>query len=160
MLWMRFSLDGRPCFGTLDNGRIRLHEGDMFESPVPTDRFIDSADVQWLTPCQPGKFICMWNNFHAAAAKQSLAIPGEPLWFLKAASALRAHGESIVAPAAEVYDGRVVYEGELGVVIGRRCRDVSEADAPSAIFGYTCVNAVTALELIARDPSCPQWARA
>ena len=59
MLWMRFSLDGRPCFGTLDNGRIRLHEGDMFESPVPTDRFIDSADVQWLTPCQPGKFICM-----------------------------------------------------------------------------------------------------
>jgi hypothetical protein len=120
-------------FGTLDNDRIHLHEGDLFDAPVPTGRMVAAADVQWLTPCLPGKFICLWNNFHAAAAKQSLAIPAEPLWIIKAGSALRAHGEPIVAPAAQAYDGRVVYEGELGVVIGRRCRDVSEADAPAAI---------------------------
>ena len=160
MLWMRFSLDGRPGFGTLDNDRIHLHEGDLFDAPVPTGRIVATADVQWLTPCVPGKFICLWNNFHAAALKQSLAIPNEPLWIIKAGSALRAHGQPIVAPAAQAYDGRVVYEGELGVVIGRRCRDVSEADAPAAIFGYTCVNDVTALELINRDPAFAQWTRA
>ena len=157
---MRFSLDGRIGFGSLDDGQIHVHEGDLFDSPKPTGRMVAAADVQWLTPCLPGKFICLWNNFHAAAAKQSLAIPAEPLWIIKAGSALRAHGEPIVAPAAQAYDGRVVYEGELGVVIGRRCRDVDEADAPGAIFGYTCVNDVTALELIGRDPAFAQWTRA
>ena len=102
MLWMRFSLDGRPGFGTLDNDRIHLHEGDLFDAPVPTGRIVATADVQWLTPCVPGKFICLWNNFHAAALKQSLAIPNEPLWIIKAGSALRAHGQPIVAPAAKV----------------------------------------------------------
>jgi 2-keto-4-pentenoate hydratase/2-oxohepta-3-ene-1,7-dioic acid hydratase in catechol pathway len=58
------------------------------------------------------------------------------------------------------YDGRVVYEGELGIVIGRTCRNVAEADAASHIFGYTCINDVTALDLLAADPSFPQWTRA
>ena len=160
MLWMRFSLDGRPSFGSRDNGRIQLHDGDMFDSPVATGRVVEASEVRWLTPCVPGKFICLWNNFHAAAARQSLAIPAEPLWIIKAGSALCAHGQPILAPSAQAYDGRVVYEGELGVVIGRRCRDVGEADAPGAIFGYTCVNDVTALELIGRDPAFAQWTRA
>ena len=59
MLWMRFSLDGRPGFGILDNDRIHLHEGDLFDSPVATGRTVGTADVQWLIPCVPGKFICL-----------------------------------------------------------------------------------------------------
>jgi 2-keto-4-pentenoate hydratase/2-oxohepta-3-ene-1,7-dioic acid hydratase in catechol pathway len=61
-------------------------------------------------------------------------------------------------PAA--YDGRVAFEGELAVVIGRRARAVSVADAPSHIFGYSGANDVTALELLQRDPTFPQWTRA
>ena len=160
MLWMRFSHDGNTGFGCLQDDRILVHEGDLFDSPRPTGRSLETAAVQWLAPCVPAKFICLWNNFHAAAAKQSQAIPAEPLWVIKAASAVSAHRRPIVAPAPAVYDGRVVFEGELGVVIGRRCRDVSEADAPDFIFGYTCVNDVTAVELIARDPAFAQWTRA
>ena len=58
------------------------------------------------------------------------------------------------------YAGRILYEGELGVVIGTACSDVDLADVDDVIFGYTCVNDVTALELITEDESFPQWCRA
>ena len=160
MRWMRFTHDGKTRFGRFEDGQIHVHEGDLFDAPRPTGEVLAAQSVQWLAPCTPSKFICLWNNFHAAAAKQSLAIPAEPLWFIKAGSALSAHGQPIVAPPDDVYDGRVVFEGELGVVIGRRCRHVTEAQAADVIFGYTCVNDVTALELIGRDPSFAQWTRA
>jgi len=54
----------------------------------------------------------------------------------------------------------VVYEGELGIVIGRRARAISEADAPAHIFGYTCINDVTAAEILQKDPGFAQWTRA
>jgi len=58
------------------------------------------------------------------------------------------------------YDGRVAYEGELGIVIGKACTGVSVAEAADHILGYTCVNDVTAMELLQRDPSFAQWTRA
>jgi 2-keto-4-pentenoate hydratase/2-oxohepta-3-ene-1,7-dioic acid hydratase in catechol pathway len=64
----------------------------------------------------------------------------------------------VIAPTS--YDGRVVYEGELAIVIGRSAKNVSEADAPAHIFGYSCANDVTALEIVNRDPSFQQWVRA
>jgi 2-keto-4-pentenoate hydratase/2-oxohepta-3-ene-1,7-dioic acid hydratase in catechol pathway len=54
----------------------------------------------------------------------------------------------------------VIFEGELGIVIGKRCRAVSEADAANCIFGYTCVNDVTASEILNKDPGFAQWTRA
>jgi len=74
------------------------------------------------------------------------------------ATSFAAHREPIKRPAG--YAGRVVFEGELGIVIGRRCANVSAADAPGAIFGYTCVNDVTARDILRADPSFPQWTRA
>ena len=58
------------------------------------------------------------------------------------------------------YDGRVAYEGELVIVIGRRTQAVSVDEAAAHILGYTCGNDVTAMELLNRDPSFPQWTRA
>ena len=58
------------------------------------------------------------------------------------------------------YDGRVVYEGELGIVIGKPCSNASEAEAADAIFGYTCVNDITAGDIITRDSTFAQWVRA
>jgi 2-keto-4-pentenoate hydratase/2-oxohepta-3-ene-1,7-dioic acid hydratase in catechol pathway len=158
MQWLRFEHQGEVRFGALDGDRGIVYEGDLFGDKRPTADALALDGITWLTPCVPSKLIGLWNNFHAAAQKNGWAVPAEPLYFVKAASSYCAHLQPIRSPAA--YDGRVVYEGELGVVIGRTCRAVSEAEAADRIFGYTCVNDVTALELIGRDPSFPQWTRA
>lgn len=157
-IWLAYLHQNHAGFGLLTGDNIQVHTGDMFVQPRPSGEVLKLADVHVTLPCHPSKLIGLWNNYHAQAVKQNLSIPAEPLYFIKAPSSYLAHGQTITAPAS--YDGRVVYEGELGVVIGRRCRDVSEADAPAAIFGYTCVNDVTALELINRDPAFAQWTRA
>jgi len=158
--WIRFEHEGAEGFGRLDpaSGRVELHEGDLFNNPVATARECQLDEVRLLVPVRPGKFIGLWNNFHELAAKLGTAIPQEPLFFLKAASSLLPSGGTIRPP--EGYQGKIAYEGELGIVIGRQCRAISEADAAAAIFGYTCINDVTALDILTADPSFPQWARA
>ena len=156
--WIRFEHSATTAFGRLEEDTIHVHEGDMFGTPQPTGATLPLSAVRVLTPTVPRKMIALWNNFHALAAKLGAAIPAEPLWFLKAPSSFLAHGETIPRPAA--YDGKVVYEGELGIVIGRRCASVAESEAAACIFGYTCVNDVTAAELINKDAAFQQWTRA
>ena len=67
--------------------------GDLFDSPTPTGRRLALADVEITLPCHPSKFLALWNNDQAQAAKQGLTIPAEPLYFIKAASSYRAHGQ-------------------------------------------------------------------
>jgi len=76
----------------------------------------------------------------------------------KGSNAFIASGETIRKP--EFYDGRVVFEAELGIVIGKRISGAGEAEARDAIFGYTCVNDVTAFDVLNKDPSFAQWTRA
>ena len=156
--WVRYTHLGHSGFGLLNGDKIAVHTGDMFASPTPTGEQLVLADVQVGLPCQPQKFIGLWNNFHAQAAKQNLALPLEPLYFIKAASSYCAHGQAVLSPSS--YDGRVVYEGELGLVIGKTCKNADLDEALTAIFGVTCVNDVTALDLINRDASFAQWTRA
>jgi 2-keto-4-pentenoate hydratase/2-oxohepta-3-ene-1,7-dioic acid hydratase in catechol pathway len=155
--WVRFDDNGQIGFGALDGGTIALHEGDMFADARSSGRTAALADVALLTPCVPSKMICLWNNSRASAAKFKLAEPTDPLYFFKAPTAFLPTGRTIPRPAS--YGGRVLFEGELGIVIGKRCAHVSEADAVAHIFGYTCVNDVTAFELLNKDPAFPQWAR-
>lgn len=56
--------------------------------------------------------------------------------------------------------GRVIFEGELGIVIGRHCKNITSQEAEAAIFGYTCINDITALDVLNADPSFMQWTRA
>jgi 2-keto-4-pentenoate hydratase/2-oxohepta-3-ene-1,7-dioic acid hydratase in catechol pathway len=162
--WIRFSReafsdDRSICFGVLEeDDRIAVHTGDMFDRSHPTGEILPIAAVKLLTPTVPSKMIALWNNYHALAQKLGNPIPEEPLYLLKAPNSFLAHGETIRSPPS--YSGKVVYEGELGIVIGKRCKAVSEADALSCIFGYTCINDVTAAELINKDKSFAQWVRA
>jgi 2-keto-4-pentenoate hydratase/2-oxohepta-3-ene-1,7-dioic acid hydratase in catechol pathway len=156
--WTRFEHAGQTGFGTLEDDVITVHEGDMFAAPVATSETLALDAVKVLTPCVPGKMVALWNNFHALARKLELTPPDEPLYFLKANSSFLATGETIRRPAS--YSGRVVYEGELGIVIGRTCRGVPEAAAGDHIFGYTCINDVTAVDLLNKDPTFAQWTRA
>ena len=156
--WLRFEHEGERRFGTLEDGAISVCAGDMFAGATPTGTTVPLSDVRVLTPCDPSKMLCLWNNFHALAKKLQAAIPPEPLYLLKAPSAFLAHGQTIRRPAS--YDGKVVYEGEIGIVIGKRCSAVSEAEAGAHIFGYTCINDVTAAEIIDKDATFAQWVRA
>jgi 2-keto-4-pentenoate hydratase/2-oxohepta-3-ene-1,7-dioic acid hydratase in catechol pathway len=156
--WLRFEQDNRLQFGTLQDGVIQVFEGDMFAGTAASGRTVPLSDVRIRTPCDPSKMICLWNNFHELAVKLGAPPPEEPLYLLKAPSAFAAHGDIIHRPKS--YDGKVVYEGELGIVIGRRCSYVSEAEAPDYVLGYSCINDVTAADLINKTPAFPQWTRA
>lgn len=153
--WVRFHTGSEEAFGILEDETIVEHAGDMFAGATPTGRRLALADVRLLTPCRPTKMIGLWNNFHERARLEGLSRPAHPLYFLKANSCFAAHGSRIPRPAG--YAGTVVFEGELGIVIGRRCSGEVPADA---IFGYTCVNDVTARDVLRADPSFPQWTRA
>jgi 2-keto-4-pentenoate hydratase/2-oxohepta-3-ene-1,7-dioic acid hydratase in catechol pathway len=102
----------------------------------------------------PSKILCVGKNFHAHAAELGSSVPSEPLIFLKPPSCLIASGEPIVMPRGV---GRVDYEGEIAVRIGKRARHVSEAEAWSVIEGVLPLNDVTARDLQATDN---QWSRA
>ena len=157
-LWMRYEFNGQAGFGLLEGEHIAACSGDMFGVYTRTEDLLLLSSVTSLIPCVPSKLIGLWNNYHAQAVKQGLSIPAEPLWFIKAASSYRAHEQPFTVPAS--YDGRVVYEGELGLVIGKTCKNISVDAAVDAIFGLTCLNDVTALDLLTRDASFAQWTRA
>ena len=156
--WARFEQDGIEHFGSLSGDAVEVHDGDLFGAPASTGRQLPLSDVRLLAPVRPGKMVAVWNNLRASASKHGWDEPSEPLYVLKPSTCCIGHGAVIQRPAS--YDGRIVFEGELGVVIGRRCKDVSEDDAADFIFGYTCVNDVTALQLIDAVASFAQWTRA
>jgi 2-keto-4-pentenoate hydratase/2-oxohepta-3-ene-1,7-dioic acid hydratase in catechol pathway len=157
-LWVRYAQNGAERFGTLEGEAISEHAGDLFAGATPTGTVIPRDAVTLLPPVRPPTFIGLWNNYREAAAKQGLALPETPLFFLKSPRSVIGPGAPIRPPPG--YTGRVIYEGELGLVIGRRIHDVDEEAAAAAIFGLTCVNDVTALDLLNADPSFAQWARA
>jgi 2-keto-4-pentenoate hydratase/2-oxohepta-3-ene-1,7-dioic acid hydratase in catechol pathway len=157
-LWARIEDQGRVEFGQVEGDRLRVFSGDMFAGAEPTNRTVALDPERLLTPAQPSKMIALWNNFHALAAKLGHAAPEHPLYFLKAANSFIGTHRAIRRP--RFYDGKVVYEGELGTVIGRVSKEVEEAEAANCIFGYTCVNDVTAVDIFNADASFAQWTRA
>ena len=156
--WVRFSRAGAAGFGTLDGDAIAVHSGNMFNGAQPTGERLALTEVELLAPTEPTKIIALWNNFHALAAKLNSPVPADPLYLLKAGSCLAHPGAEVRRPPS--YDGKVVYEGELGIVIGRTATNVSEEEAEACIFGYTCVNDITAADIINKDPTFAQWVRA
>lgn len=97
---------------------------------------------------RPGKIIGVGTNYRAHAVEMGKPIPDEPLLFLKPSTAVIGDGEAIVRPRG--YE-RVDFEGELGVVIGTRCRRVRAAEALKYVAGYTIVNDVTVRDLQKKD---------
>ena len=158
MKWLSFRMGSRSGFGTLEGDQVHVYTGELFDEPIASDEWLTLDDIEWLTPCKPGKIIGLWNNFHALADKNGWARPAEPLYFLKSPGSACAHRQAIAAAPQAV--GRVAYEGELAIVLGRRAYRLAPDEAAAAIFGYTCANDLTAIELLHRDPTFPQWTRA
>ncbi len=112
------------------------------------------ASFTLLAPVRPSKIVCVGRNYRDHATELGNEVPKEPLLFLKPPSALLAPGGTVVMPALSK---RVDFEGELGLVIGKRCRNMrADEDARSYIRGYVLVNDVTARDLQKSDG---QWTR-
>ena len=156
MEWARVKTsDGQDVTGVIEDDMLmpRAGLGSKENAGAP----VALAQATLLPPCMPGKFIGLWNNFKAAAERNGLDTPAHPLYFLKPISSLAGPGATVTLPDGI---GRVLFEGELGIVIGKTCSNISEAEATDAIFGYTCINDITALDILTEDPSFPQWTRA
>jgi len=155
-VWMRLmSSEGRIVFGRAENGY--LHEYVRLDEPVPTGAVLSLRALTPLAPSAPGKVVALWNNFHALAAKLEKPVPSHPLFLLKPAGSVIGSAQPIRRPAH--YAGKIVFEGELGIVIGRRCSNATVEEADASIFGYTIVNDVTAAGLLNENPHFPQWCR-
>jgi len=124
-----------------------LHElsGDVFGNYSIGRPMADAvADLSPLAPLKPSKIVCVGFNYKDHAAEQGMALPAEPLLFLKPPSAVIGPGDPIRLPPGV---GRIDHEAEVGVVIGRRAHRVPRARAWEYILGLTCVNDVTARDL-------------
>jgi 2-keto-4-pentenoate hydratase/2-oxohepta-3-ene-1,7-dioic acid hydratase in catechol pathway len=138
----------------LEGDRARRFDGSPFEGAR-----LGSIEIAWTpadlrAPVRPSKIVCVGRNYAAHAKELGNEVPKEPLLFFKPPSSVIGPGEAVVLPRESE---RVEHEAELGVVIGRRVRKVSRDQALAAIYGYTCVNDVTARDLQKKDG---QWARA
>jgi 2-keto-4-pentenoate hydratase/2-oxohepta-3-ene-1,7-dioic acid hydratase in catechol pathway len=143
MKTIRYSLN-RNIPPTATDSHPDVRHGDLGKLP---------SGARLLPPCSPTKIVCVGRNYAEHAKEMGNPVPEEPTIFLKPPSSLIASGDSIVYPKLSQ---RLDFEGELGVVIGRRARNVKSADAASYILGYTCVNDATARDLQRKDG---QWTR-
>lgn len=110
--------------------------------------YLIPPDPPFLIPFHPGKVVAIGRNYRAHVAEFDNQMPTEPIFFAKAPSACIGPDEAIVV---QQWHGRVDHEGELGVLIGKRARNVSVEDARSCIAGYTIVNDVTARDIQKKD---------
>jgi len=167
MKYCRFLLNGSAHYGLVESAagsdeitRLLLQPpqdsaGDVEGLPSRRMDRIPLAQASLLPPVQPSKIVCVGRNYREHAAELGHEVPQEPLLFFKPPSALLPPGGTILRPKVSA---RTDYEGELGVVIARRCHRLPDSeDVRPYILGYTCVNDFTARDLQNKDG---QWTRA
>jgi 2-keto-4-pentenoate hydratase/2-oxohepta-3-ene-1,7-dioic acid hydratase in catechol pathway len=167
MKYCRFWMQEHPKYGlvepvagvdTITRQLMVPREADHWElEDLPSKRMdsIPLAEAVLLAPVQPSKIACIGRNYREHAAELGHDVPTEPLIFLKPPSSVLDPGRTIVRPKIS---NRVDHEGELGVVISKRCRNLQpDEDTRPYILGYTCINDVTARDLQNKDG---QWSRA
>ena len=149
----RFSLDGQIHNGLVESDRVHQLADSFFDSVEKTGHSYPLSDVTLLTPVEPSKIICIGLNFKDHAAEIGQNTQDEPLMFFKPPSSLIATGEKIVIPPQTK---KAELEVELALVVGKKAKNITEAEAKSHILGYTIANDVTARDVQFSDL---QWAR-
>ncbi len=152
--YVRFVAAGQTRYGLLDNETIHELAGNFLTTAEQTGTTYALSEVTLLAPTEPSKVMCIGLNYKAHAAERNKQIPEEPMLFLKPSSSVVATGEEIILPAIAKDVG---YEGELAIVIGKRAKFISEAEAGDVIFGVTVLNDVSERFYQVKDG---QWGRA
>ncbi len=145
-----------PAYAALQaDGSARAIEGDVFGDHRVSARTVKPSKL--LAPVQPVSILCIGLNYRQHAAETGAAIPKWPVLFMKNPGAVQNPGDPIELPQ-KLASTQVDYECELAVVIGRRCKNVSKADALNYVLGYTCANDVSARDW-QREFGGSQWSR-
>lgn len=150
---VRVISEGDCRYGLADESTVTLISDEPFAQWEPEDA-IGLATAHLLAPVVPTKIVCVGLNYRSHAAELGFPIPSDPVIFLKPPTAINGPGDDICLPPGA---GRVDYEAELAVVIGRRTHNATPEQALANILGYTCANDVTARDIQAIDG---QWTRA
>jgi 2-keto-4-pentenoate hydratase/2-oxohepta-3-ene-1,7-dioic acid hydratase in catechol pathway len=138
-----------PAYGLMEGEQVREISGAPWEAWSQGSRAWRASDVRLIAPVQPSKIVCIGRNYAAHAAELGNEVPKEPLMFLKPPSAIIGPEESIVLTP---YSQKVEHEGELAIIIGRRCSHLVDTDEPlKYVLGYSCLNDVTARDLQKSD---------
>jgi 2-keto-4-pentenoate hydratase/2-oxohepta-3-ene-1,7-dioic acid hydratase in catechol pathway len=134
--------DTSARYGIVEGSTVHAAEGDLFAGLTKGDEVGQLDDLTLLAPLEPGKVIAIGLNYvkHVTENDPTRAIPTTPVVFMKPTSAIIGPGQAIELANTE---NNIDYEAELVVVIGKKARDVSEADALSYVFGYTAGNDVS-----------------
>jgi len=158
---VRFVTRGKVKYGVLAENVVRGFQGSPFahfkcpgNSVTLDGNTCKLEEVKLLAPCLPSKIVCLGLNYRRHAEEAKLPIPSVPLIFLKPSTAVIGPDDSIILPHLW---RRVDYESELGVVIGRKAKDVTEDKAKEYVIGYTCFNDVSERYVQSEDG---QWTRA
>jgi 2-keto-4-pentenoate hydratase/2-oxohepta-3-ene-1,7-dioic acid hydratase in catechol pathway len=151
---VRYQFQERIDYGVLEGDDIRMLVGEVFGDFQKGERLASVEEVTLLAPVLPSKIVALGLNYRDHAEEVGLRLPEEPLIFLKPPTAVIGSGESIRYPRSAT---QVDYEGELGVVIGKRTRHLPPHETGKHILGYACFNDVTARDLQKKDR---QWTRA
>lgn len=134
-----------PVWGVVDGVEVRELSGAPWTEPTAAGSSLGTIDdLALLAPAAPSKIVCVARNYVAHAAEHNAEVPTTPLLFLKPPSAVIGPGDAIELPPES---DRVEHEGELALVIGRRCRRIDADRAWSVVLGVTCTNDVTARDL-------------
>ena len=138
-----------PRYGLMEGDAVIEISGPPWGPWTRGSRSSPLADVRLVAPVEPTKIVCIGRNYAAHAAEMGNEVPKEPLMFLKPPSSLVGPEEPIVLTR---YSQKVEHEGELAMVIGRRCAHLADSDdALSFVAGYACLNDVTARDLQKSD---------
>jgi 2-keto-4-pentenoate hydratase/2-oxohepta-3-ene-1,7-dioic acid hydratase in catechol pathway len=144
-----------PVYGQIEGEIIHAISGPPWMDWSPDTASLRVREARFLAPVEPSKIVCVGRNYAAHAAEMGNELPKEPLIFLKPPSAIIGPDDPIVLTR---YSKHVEHEGELAVVIGKRCAQLGDNDDPLAyVLGYTCLNDVSARDLQKSDG---QFARA
>jgi 2-keto-4-pentenoate hydratase/2-oxohepta-3-ene-1,7-dioic acid hydratase in catechol pathway len=150
----RYRNGNGPEFGIIDGDEIVALTGNPFDGIAETDKRQKLADVKLLSPTEPSKVVAVGLNYQEHIDETGMDKPDAPVLFMKPSTSVIGPNDPIIYPAGAA---RVDYEAELAVVIGKKCKNVSEAEAADYIFGYTCLNDVTERFMQGMDG---QWTRA
>ena len=140
----RFRRGGVERYGLVEGDGLRPLSAAPWAGGLADGPAVPLGEVQLLAPVEPSKIVCVGKNYEAHAKELGSEVPKVPLLFLKPPTAVIGPQEAIRRPAASQ---EVHHEAELGVVIGRTLSGASPVEARLGIFGYTCVNDVTARDI-------------
>lgn len=150
MKYLRFEdKDKTERYGVIEGEIIKEIDWDLFGDYMPTDITYELNQVNILPPCVPTKIVCVGLNYKDHAEEMNSKVPEDPKLFIKPNTAIIGHEDIIVYP--DHMSERVDYEGELAVLMAKRAKKLDVDEALDYVFGYTCLNDVTARDLTAKD---------